>query len=60
MIAADLFPGASLLKRKTRECLAPYVIQDLRMAVSPEQQTPPDYQLAPNINELKLVFLIDL
>lgn len=46
MIAAEFFPGASLLKLKIRECLAPYVIQELRVAVNANRQTPPDYQLA--------------
>jgi hypothetical protein len=57
MIAAEFFPGASLLKLKVRECLAPYVIQDLRVAVNANQQTPPDYQLALlNADALNLEF----
>ena len=57
MIAAEFFPGASLLKLKVRECLAPYVIQDLRVAVKVSQQAPPDYQLALlNIDALNLDF----
>jgi predicted DNA-binding transcriptional regulator YafY len=46
MIAAEFFPGAALLKLRVRECLAPYVIQDLRVATEFEKQTPPEYQLA--------------
>lgn len=46
MIAAEFFPGASPLKLKIRECLASYVIQELRVAVDVNRQTPPDYQLA--------------
>lgn len=46
MIAEEFFPGAASLRLKVRECLAPYIIQDLRIAVDNDNQTPPEYQLA--------------
>jgi hypothetical protein len=57
MIAAEFFPRAALLKLNVRECLAPYVIQDLRVATKYEKQTPPEYQLALlNVTDLGLDF----
>lgn len=57
MIAGEFFPGAALLKLPVRRCLAPYVIQDLRVAVDCKSQTPPEYQLALlNADKLKLDF----
>ncbi|WP_212686024.1 WYL domain-containing protein [Undibacterium luofuense] len=46
MIACEFFPGAASLRLKVRECLAPYIVQDLRLAVDIGKQTPPEYQLA--------------
>lgn len=46
MIAGEFFPGAVSLRLKVRECLAPYIVQDLRLAVDISKQTPPEYQLA--------------
>lgn len=45
MIAAEYFPGANAKRLKTRQCLAGYVIQDLRLAIDPNIQRPPEYQL---------------
>lgn len=57
MIAGEYFPGASLLRLPVRHCLAPYVIQDLRVAVDCKTQFPPEYQLALlNAEKLKLGF----
>lgn len=57
MIAGEFFPGASLLKLPVRHCLAPYVIQDLRVAVDCKTQAPPEYQLALlNTEKLELEF----
>lgn len=46
MITSEFFPGAASLRLKARECLAPYIAQDLRLAVDTEKQMPPEYQLA--------------
>jgi hypothetical protein len=46
MIASEFFPGAASLRLKVRECLAPYIVQDLRLATDLETQVPPDFQLA--------------
>lgn len=46
MIAGEFFPGAASLRLKVRECLAPYIVQDLRIATDLGKHMPPDYQLA--------------
>lgn len=57
MIASEFFPGTASLRLKARECLAPYIAQDLRLAVDMEKQMPPEYQLALiNASVLKLSF----
>jgi hypothetical protein len=57
MIAGEFFPGAASLRLKARECLAPYIIQDLRLAVNIEKQIPPEYQLVLlNVSSLNLKF----
>lgn len=45
MIAAEYFPGASARQLKVRRCLVGYIIQDLRLATSPEKHKPPEFQL---------------
>jgi len=57
MIAGEFFPGAASLRLRARECLAPYIVQDLRLAVDVSKQIPPEYQLALlNGSALKLKF----
>lgn len=57
MIAAEYFPGASARNLKVRRCLAPYIIQDLRLATDPKKHTPPDYQLlVHDAHKLRLLF----
>jgi len=46
MIAGEFFPGAASLRLKVRECLAPYIAQDLRLATDLGKHVPPEYQLA--------------
>lgn len=46
MIAGEFFPGAASLRLKARECLAPYIVQDFRLATDWRRQVPPEYQLA--------------
>lgn len=45
MIAGEYFAGADSLRLKVRQCLAGYIVQDLRLATDENVQTPPDYQL---------------
>jgi predicted DNA-binding transcriptional regulator YafY len=57
MIADEYFPGARAMRVRVRECLAPYAIQDLRLALNAEKQTPPNYQLlVNNAEKLSLTF----
>ncbi|MDB5761837.1 MAG: hypothetical protein JWQ21_832 [Herminiimonas sp.] len=57
MIAGEFFPGAASLRLKARECLAPYIVQDFRLATDFRKQVPPEYQLALlNGSELNLRF----
>lgn len=45
LISAEYFAGANSLKVSVRQCLASYIIQDLRVAIDPDRQHPPEYQL---------------
>ncbi|MFA9440828.1 helix-turn-helix transcriptional regulator [Uliginosibacterium sp. sgz301328] len=45
MIAEEYFPGTSARKLSVRQCMAPYIIQDLRLSTDAEKQSPPEYQL---------------
>jgi predicted DNA-binding transcriptional regulator YafY len=45
MIAAEYFPGTTAKRLRVRQCLASYVIHDLRLAIDPIIQLPPEYQL---------------
>lgn len=44
VIRDELFDGTMARRIRTRGCLVPYVVQDLRAAISPDQ-APPDYQV---------------
>lgn len=58
MIAHEYFPGARAMRLRVRECLAGYAIQDLRLALDPAQQTPPEYQLlVSNATKLPPLFI---
>jgi len=45
MIVTEYFPGSSARELKVRRCLVGYIIQDLRLATSPEKHKPPEFQL---------------
>lgn len=45
LIAAEYFPGARARRLQVRQALAPYVLQDLRVAVDAQREQPPEYQL---------------
>jgi hypothetical protein len=45
MIADEYFPGAAAMRLAARACVAPYIVQDLRLATSPERDLPPEFQL---------------
>lgn len=45
LIAAEYFPGARARRLRAREALAPYILQDLRVAIDPQREQPPAYQL---------------
>lgn len=48
MIAAEYFGGESSLRLTVRQCLAGYVIQDLRVSTDERRHVPPEYQLLVN------------
>jgi len=57
MIAAEYFPGSSARRLRVRQCLVGYVIQDLRLALDPINQLPPEYQLlVSNADKLPQLF----
>ena len=45
MIAAEYFGGDAQMSLTVRQCLAAYIIQDLRLATDATRQRPPEYQL---------------
>ncbi|BBN89450.1 hypothetical protein AZSP09_24730 [Azospira sp. I09] len=45
MIAEEFFPGSRSLRLRIRKCLQLYVVQDLQLAIDPERDRPPQYQL---------------
>jgi len=45
MIAAEYFGGNTQMSLTVRQCLAAYIIQDLRLATDTARQRPPEYQL---------------
>lgn len=52
VIRDELFEGTMARRIRTRGCLVPYVIQDLRASVSADQR-PPDYQIeVSNLDEI--------
>jgi hypothetical protein len=48
MIAHESFGGARSLHLKVRQCLAAYIVQDLRLSTDGNKQMPPEYQLLVN------------
>lgn len=48
MIADEYFGGAKSLCLKVRQCLAAYIVQDLRLSTDRGKQVPPEYQLLVN------------
>ena len=60
VVKGELFGGAAKWVLQARSCLAMYVIQELRAATNPENQTPPDYQIeVVNVAELKSIMFSD-
>ena len=58
MVAAENFPGARSRHLNARQCLASYIIQDLRLALDPVKHAPPDYQLmVGNVDKLPPLFV---
>lgn len=45
IVRQELFGGNAGFRLSVRQCLVQYVIQDLRAALMPEKQTPPEYQI---------------
>ncbi|MFU2671048.1 helix-turn-helix transcriptional regulator [Pseudomonas aeruginosa] len=61
MIAAENFPGARARRLKVRQCLASYIIQDLRLALDPVKHPIPEYQLmVGNADKLPPLFVSGL
>ena len=60
VVKGELFGGAAKWVLQARSCLAMYVIQELRAATNPDNQTPPDYQIeVANVAELKSIMFSD-
>lgn len=56
VVKAELFGGAEKWVVQARNCLAMYVIQELRAATDPDAQKPPDYQIeVANAADLKSI-----
>ncbi|HEY2394830.1 MAG TPA: WYL domain-containing protein [Rudaea sp.] len=54
VLRAEYFKGATARRITCSGALLPYIVHDLRLAVDPDQETPPDYQLElSNANSLK-------
>lgn len=54
LVRHENFDGAADRRLPVRACLAQYVIQDLRAAVNPEEEVPPEFQIeVTNAKELK-------
>lgn len=54
VVRRENFNGASDRRLPVRACLAQYVIQDLRAAVDPENEMPPEFQIeVANVDQLK-------
>jgi len=54
VVRNEYFNGAAERRLPVRACLAQYVIQDLRAALDPEKDLPPEYQIEVlNSNQLK-------
>lgn len=54
VISDEYFGGCTEKSVSSRACLCQYVIQELRAAVSPDKERPPDYQIeVANIEELR-------
>ena len=51
VIAGEYFAGAKSLRLKVRQCLAAYIIQDLRLSTDERRHVPPEYQLLVNNTE---------
>lgn len=53
VIRDELFDGTTARRIRTRACLVPYVVQEVRASVSAEQK-PPDYQIeVANLGEIR-------
>lgn len=46
LIAEEMFPGARAKRLQVRQCLALYILQDLRVALDLTRDVPPEFQLA--------------
>lgn len=54
VVRSEYFGGTMGRRLSVRACLVPYVIQDLRAAIDPEKEVPPDFQIEiTNTEQLK-------
>lgn len=54
VVRTEYFGGTAGRRQSVRACLVQYVIQDLRAAVHPEREVPPEYQMeVANVTELR-------
>lgn len=45
LVQREYFPGKAAMRLKVRSALVGYVVQDLRLALDPARETPPEFQL---------------
>jgi hypothetical protein len=53
VVRLEYFKGTMARRQTVRACLVPYVIQDVRAAIDPEREAPPEFQIeVANVAEL--------
>ncbi len=59
VVRDELFDGTTARCIRVRGCLVPYVVQDMRASVSPEQR-PPDYQIeVSNLGDIRKYLFVE-
>jgi predicted DNA-binding transcriptional regulator YafY len=54
ILRTEYFAGAQARRISTRAALVPYLIQDLRAAIDPQKERPPDFQIeVANLAEIR-------
>ena len=61
VVQDEYFGGTSERRLSVRACLVKYLIQDLRVAINPELDKPPEYQIElKNLSEIKKWLFMDI